>query len=191
MQAVKSGQYSLQCFFLLLLMMSPAVGFAGPAFTVESASSKLDGSVYFLNAVFTIELPGYVEKAVEQGFELPLAMEIKVLENRKLWLDKEVVFIRQQYRIRYHLLLDAVSVLDVNAGSKRFYASLGEALEHLSVLINFPLLDNNPLSADKKYKAQLRFGVDSKELPVPLKSSSLWENNWALNSDWYEWVVNP
>ena len=35
-------------------------------------------------------------------------------------------------------------------------------------------------------------GIDSDELPLPLKSSSLWDNDWDLKSDWYEWeVIRP
>ena len=35
-----------------------------------------------------------------------------------------------------------------------------------------------------------RFGIDTEELPLPLKSSSLWDNDWDLTSDWFEWRLN-
>ena len=39
---------------------------------------------------------------------------------------------------------------------------------------------------------RIRFGIDTDELPQPLKASALWDNDWDLQSDWYEWeVVRP
>jgi hypothetical protein len=176
--------------FLVLIFLPSAPAFAQQAFTIETASSQLDDNVYFLNTVFQINLPGYIVKAVDQGFALPLSMEIEVFERSNLWFDSKVVFIRQQYRIQYHSLLDEYSVFDVNAGNRVFVSTLKDSVSKLSVLLNFPVLDNNNLVADEKYRARLRFGIDSNELPLPLKSSSLWKNNWDLVSDWYEWEIN-
>jgi len=43
------------------------------------------------------------------------------------------------------------------------------------------------LTPDRKYYARVRFGIDSDELPLPLQSSLLWDSDWDLQSDWYEW----
>ena len=54
------------------------------------------------------------------------------------------------------------------------------------------MLDIGNLAADQAYYARVRFGIDTDELPLPLKSSSLWDNDWDLQSDWFEWkVVRP
>lgn len=159
------------------------------AFKISSVSTQLEESVYFLNAVIEIELPEYIVSAVDQGFDLPLVMEIQVYRQRNMWFDERVVYIRQQYKLRYHSVLDVVSILDLNAGQRRFYASLDDAIDQLSVFMHFPVLDHNSLLEDKKYNARLRFGIDVNELPLPLKSSSLWENNWELTSEWSSWEV--
>jgi len=160
-------------------------------FVVKSIGTQLHGNVYFLNAVFDIRLPPYMLSAFEQGFDLPLAMEIEVFEHHRFWFDKNIVTIRQQYRIQYHTLLDTVSVLNVNAGSQHDYASLKEALASLTVILDYPLLDKNPLDPEQQYSARLRFGIDEAELPVPLKNSVLWAHNWNLVSDWAEWDITP
>jgi hypothetical protein len=48
-------------------------------------------------------------------------------------------------------------------------------------------IDN--LAPGRDYYARVRYGIDTDELPLPLKSSSLWDNDWDLKSDWYEWDI--
>jgi hypothetical protein len=178
---------------LLLLAMGghPASSGDNAAFTVKSVSTHLSDTVYFLNGVFSISLPGYMVHAVDQGFELPLAMEVEVFERNNFWFDKRVVLIRQQYKIRYHTLLDVFALIDLNAGSRSYFSTLDDVIARLSVLLNYPLLDNNNLNKEAKYRARIRIGIDQAELPIPLKSSSLWENDWELTSDWFEWDITP
>lgn len=179
------------CLMVTVFALRPSYADDSPAFAVASVNSTLNGSVYFINAVLEINLPYYIKSAVDQGFDLPLIMEIEVFRSRGMWFDEKVVYIKQQYLLRYHALLDSVSIFDVNAGNRLYYASLDTAIARLSVLIDYPALDNNSLQAGKFYNARIRFGIDSSELPLPLKSSSLWENNWDLKSDWMEWELNP
>jgi len=61
----------------------------------------------------------------------------------------------------------------------------------VSVLFNYRLLDGQALKPGKRYRLRLRFGIDQAELPIPLKSTSLWQNDWNLSSDWYEWTYQP
>jgi hypothetical protein len=160
-------------------------------FVIESVNTHLKGDVFFLNAVFNIHLPFYITDAIEQGFNLPIVIEIEFYRDKRFWFDEQVVYIKQKYQLNYHPLLDAVSVFDVNSGRRQYYSSLKEAMRHLSVMLNYPVLDKNTLSEDQSYSGRLRIGVDQSELPVPLKSSSLWKNNWDLNSDWLDWTVIP
>ena len=191
MSLTQKLSYPSFCIFLGLFLIQPAVADKVPAFQVESANSRLNDSVYFLNSVFKIQLPDYILSAVDQGFELPLALEIEAYERKRLWFDDRVVYIKQQYIVRYRSLLDAYTLFDVNAGQRMYFTSMNQVNERLSVLLNFPMLDNNNLDRDIPYRARLRFGIDTSELPTPLKSSSFWKNNWDIKSDWYDWDVNP
>lgn len=187
---VKNNQVKLFFYLgLVLIALRPVTVYAQNEFVIKSVNTQLDDSVYFLNAVFDIDLPPYIIEAFDQGFYLPLAMEVEVFKKRGFWLDKSIVTIRQQYRIQYHAMLDSVSLYNINAGSRLHFSSLDDSLNYLSVLINYPLLDNNSLNENRSYHARLHFGIDRLELPIPLKSSSLWKKNWSIVSDWYEWDV--
>ena len=175
--------------FLVLLLMRPSYALAEKEFVIKSASTQLNESVHFLNAVFEINLPEYISLAFDQGFDLPIALQIEVFRQRSFWLDEEVVTIKQKYRLQYHSMLDSISLLNVNAGSQLHFSSLEEALMHLTVLLNFPLLDNNALKDNEYYNARMNIGIDNAELPIPLKSSSLWKNDWSIVSEWYEWEI--
>lgn len=179
------------CVLLALALWLPASASNRTVFEVKSAQTQLIDSVYFLNADFEINLPPHIIGAFEQGFDLPLAMEVEVFQHNKYWLDKEIVMIKQNYQIQYHTLLDTVSVLNLNAGSRHYYSNLKEALAALSVLVGFPMLDKHSLTAGKNYSARVRIGIDEAELPVPLKTSGLWDDRWNLVSDWMEWRLNP
>ena len=171
------------------LMLLQPVKAADEVFSVQSVTTRLQERVYFLNAVFVLELPGYISSAVDKGFELPLVMEIEVYRRNPFWLDKQVVYIKQQYRINYHSLLDTVSILNVNSGLKQLYPDMSSALDSLSVLLDYPMLDTDNLERDKNYRARMRLGIDQEELPLPLKSSSLWQNDWTAASEWFDWEV--
>ena len=174
----------------MLLLVCPSFAHADNEFVIKSASTRLNGSVYFLDAEFEINLPDYIASAFEKGFDLPLAIEIVVAEHRGYWFNEVAVTIRQQYLLQYHAIIDSVTLINVNAGNRKHFLSLKEALEYLTKLQNYPLLDNNSLKQDEQYQATITFGIDLVELPIPLKSSSWWENNWDLVSEPVEWSIS-
>jgi hypothetical protein len=175
----------------LMLIVQPCsvAAQAGDPFIVKTANMHLKGDVFFLNAVFDIHLPFYITSAIEQGFNLPLVIEIEFYRHKSFWFNEQIVYIKQQYQLNYHPLLDAASVFDVNSGRRQYFSSIDEAVEQLAVILDFPVLDKNNLTEHEPDMARLRIGVDQSALPVPLKSSSLWKNNWALSSEWYEWEI--
>lgn len=183
--------FQVCCLLIVAAGLRPLWAQSERAFVVESVNAQLSEAVYFLNVVIAIHLPEHIERAVEQGFDLPLVMEIEVYRQKTMWFDKKIVLIKQQYRVSYHSLLDEYSILDVNLGARTYFTSLNKAMEQLSVLMDYPALDKNTLASGKVYSVRLRFGLDDAELPLPLKSSSLWREEWDIKSDWFDWELNP
>ncbi len=177
---------------LLLLSLAPALATAAPAFEVRQASLQRQPDGYKLNALIDIRLPNYIREAFEQGFDLPLILEVEVYRKRGWWLwDKRVFRLGQRYRLRDRSFYDNVRLLDLKTGEPRYFDNLDDALSSLSVVFNYPLLPPSGLESGHSYRLRLRFGIDQDELPIPLKSSSLWKNDWSLASDWYEWEYQP
>lgn len=97
---------------------------------------------------------------------------------------------RAQFTLGINLLrLDSCAVLDVNSSERHTIEIRKAAVQFIEVVYNYRMLDINNLAADKDYYVRLRFGIYTDELPLSLKSGSLWDNDRNLQSDWYEWEV--
>ena len=191
MMAARPGRrFSKQLALLLLVLASGA----SPAqdvepFVVERAEFNLDQSLMLLDLVVDSEIPDYISIALDQGFSVPLMFEVEILANKNYWFDDPVVSLKQQYRLHYQPMLDSYVVFDVNNSERRYFDSRQAAVRFIEVVYNYPMLNIKNLAPGRDYYARVRFGIDSDELPLPLKSSSLWDNDWDLTSDWYEWDV--
>ncbi len=191
MMTVRSGRFrrAVMAALLLLLAVTPSRAADGDPFVVRSAKFNLDESLMMLDLVIDSDIPNYISIAIEQGFSVPIMFEVEIRAHKRFWIDDRVVSLKQQYLLHHQPMLDSYVVFDVNSSERRYFDDRDTALRFIEVVYNYPLLDINNLAHDREYYARVRFGIDSDELPLPLKSSSLWDNDWDLKSDWYEWEV--
>lgn len=173
----------------ILLSMPLSAAEDDVAFRVKNADFSLQESLLELNSEIEIELPGYISIAIEKGFAVPLMFQVEILSPVKYWWDDKIVTLKQQYQLHFLPMLSSYVIFDLNAGQRYYFDSLSEAVNYLQVVYNYPMLDINNISDGRDFYARIRFGIDSDELPVPLKSSSLWDNDWSLRSDWYAWDI--
>jgi len=173
---------------LLLLCVSLAAQ-DREAFVVRHAAFNLTQSLLRLDLVVDSRIPKYILQAIDQGFAVPMMFEVEILSPRAYWFDTRIVSLKQQYLLQYQPMLDTFVVVDVNNSERAYFGDRDTAVEFIEVVYNYPMLDINNLSPDRNYYARVRYGIDSDELPLPLKSSSLWNNDWDLKSDWFEWEV--
>ena len=174
---------------LLLFAMSASRADDGDPFVVRSAEFTLDQSLMLLDLAIDSNIPDYISIAIEQGFSVPIMFEVEIRGHKRYWFDDRVVSLKQQYLLHHQPMLDSYVVFDVNNSERRYFDDRHEALRFIEVVYSYPLLNINNLAHDRDFYARVRFGIDTDELPLPLKSSSLWDNDWDLKSDWYEWEV--
>ena len=172
-----------------LMITLPASAGEHPEFSVKEAGFTLDDTMLMLASEVEIELPNYINIAINQGFAVPMMFEVQILALRNYWFDQKIVTLKQQYQLHYLPMLRSYVVFDLNTGQRRYYDSLPEAVQDLEVVYNYPMMDVNNLEYNRIFYARMRYGIDIDELPLPLKSSSLWDNDWDLQSDWYEWDI--
>lgn len=173
----------------LLLLCTASAADDGDAFVVRHADFTLDKTLLRLDLVVDSQIPEYILQAIDQGFAVPMMFEVEIRSPKAYWFDPRIVSLKQQYLLQYQPMLDSFVVLDVNTSERNYFDNRDAAVRFIEVVYNYPLLDIDNLAPGKDYYARVRFGIDSDELPLPLKSSSLWDNNWDLKSDWYEWDV--
>ncbi len=180
---------ALAALILAPLPGAPAMAQERDPFVIERAEFTLDENLLRLDLVVESELPGYITIAIDQGFAVPMMFEVEIRAVKHYWFDDKVVSLKQQYLLHHQPMLDSFVVFDINNSERHYFDSRKAAVHFTEVVYNYPMLDFDNLAPDRNYYARVRFGIDTDELPLPLKSSSLWDNDWDLTSGWYEWEV--
>ncbi|MFT5657945.1 MAG: hypothetical protein ACI9KN_001224 [Gammaproteobacteria bacterium] len=178
-------------FLLGLLITASSQADERPAFRVITAEFTLQNTLLLLDSTIEINLPDYINKAIDQGFAVPFMFEVEILAYSKYWLDKKLLSLKQQYQLHYLPMLDSYAMVDINSGQRLYFNSRQEAVQHLKMVYFYPMFDINNINQAGRVYARMRSGIDIDELPLPLKSSSLWNNDWDLRSDWFEWKIDP
>lgn len=174
---------------LLLLAGWSAVAVADDVFEVVDAEFVDIDSTLSLNMRIDSNIPEYITIAMDQGFAVPFLFEVEIRERNPWWFDDKVVSLKQQYLLHYLPILENYIVIDRNLSQRTYFRSRDTAMYSVSRVVNYPLLSVDNLQRDADLYARARFGIDVDELPLPLKSSSLWDNDWNIKSDWFEWSL--
>lgn len=180
----------VQAILLGLLISAASMAQDEPAFNIKTASFTMQDSLLLLDSTIEIELPKYINKAIDQGFAVPLMFEVEVLKYSKYWLDEKLLSLKQQYQLHYLPMLSSYAIFDVNANQRLYFNSRQEAVKYLKVIYAYPMFDITNINQSGRVYVRMRAGIDVDELPLPLKSSSLWDNDWGLQSDWFEWKID-
>ncbi len=182
---------NLQVILFGFLISAGSIAQGESSFNVKSASFTMQDGLLLLNSTIEIELPQYINKAIDQGFAVPLMFEVEVLEYSPYWFDKKLLSLKQQYQLHFLPMLSSYAIFDVNANERLYFNSRQQALRHLKVVYAYPMFDISNINQSGLAYVRIRSGIDVDELPLPLKSSSLWDNDWELESDWFEWDIAP
>jgi hypothetical protein len=172
-----------------LLISAASIAQAETAFNIKNASLTIEDSLLVLDSTIEIELPKYINTAIDQGFAVPLMFEVEVLKYSRYWLDEKLVSLKQQYQLHYLPMLSSYAIYDVNANQRLYFNSRDGAVQYLKVIYAYPMFDIANINQSGRVYLRLRAGIDVDELPLPLKSSSLWNNDWGLQSDWFEFNI--
>lgn len=183
------GRHALAILFGLLIS-TVSMAQSMPAFNIKSASFTMQETLLLLDSTIEIELPKYINKAIDQGFAVPLMFEVEVLKYSKYWLDEKLLSLKQQYQLHYLPMLSSYAIFDVNANQRLYFNNRQEAVRYLKVIYAYPMFDITNINQSGRVYVRMRVGIDVDELPLPLKSSSLWNNDWGLQSDWFEWKID-
>jgi len=158
---------------------------------VRSAAIETAQGVLLLNAEFDIVLPDGARRAIRDGVELTLDIDLRLYRERSFWLDDSVASLAQRYEVSFHALTERYIVRNLNSDAQSTYATLDEALDQLRSIHSLPVLDRSLLDPDERYEARLRAIIDVHTLPGSLRVVLFWTDDWEQHSDWYEWPLKP
>jgi len=161
------------------------------AFTIRSVETSLMDKVYTLSAQVEYNFSEPTIEALENGVPLIVLIDIEVELERKWWFNKEIAELQQGYLLLYHALTEKYIVNNLNSGAQENYDSLRNAVLALSKIEALPILDANLVDADTRYLVRLHTYLDLESLPAPMRPVAYISSQWRLESDWYEWPLQP
>jgi hypothetical protein len=172
--------------FLLGLMLLFAAGMSRAAdIVVEEAWLAPEENGYSLSADFRLKLNRRLEEAVNKGLVLYFAADFELTRSRWYWFDEKVAQHSRVFQLSYHALTRQYR-LSSGALHQAFF-SLEDAVQVLSRLRHWRVLEKDEVSADVDYVASTRLRFDPSQMAKPFQINALSNRDWSLSSDWLAW----
>ena len=170
--------------------MLPFSGYTGQfAAEVKRAEITLQGDIYVLSADIVYRLSDKAKEALQSGVPLFWDIQVRLLQHRDVLWNKMLVDTAIRYRIQYHALLNMYRVRNEVDGEVYNFSTLPAALDLMSTISDFPLIEETELASENQYLGALRVSFDREALPLPLRPTAYIDPQWYLSSDWTLWPL--
>ena len=170
--------------------MLPFSGYTGQfAAEVKRAEITLQGDIYVLSADIVYRLSDKAKEALQSGVPLFWDIQVRLLQHRDVLWNKTLVDTAIRYRIQYHALLNMYRVRNEVDGEVYNFSTLPAALDLMSTISDFPLIEKTELAPENQYLGALRVSFDREALPLPLRPVAYIDPQWYLSSDWTLWPL--
>ncbi|MEO8444676.1 MAG: DUF4390 domain-containing protein, partial [Gammaproteobacteria bacterium] len=93
----------------------------------------------------------------------------------------------QDFELSWQPLSRGYLVRNKNSGAQRAHTTLFAALNDLGRITRLPLIDAALIDVNEDYEVSLRAALDQQQLPGPLRMLAFWDDDFALESEWYRW----
>jgi hypothetical protein len=158
---------------------------------IHDARTLLAEGVYRVGARIDFRLNETLQAALQNGVPLVLELRIEVIHEREwLWAER-VAHLRQRFGLEYHALTELYLVHNFSTGVQYSFRELEEALEYIGNVYDLPLIDANLLRPQENYQVRMRADLDIESLPTPVRLWAYLGSDWSLQSDWYQWPLQP
>ena len=158
-------------------------------FEVRSASTRQIGGVHTLDARLQLVLSSEALTALSSGVPLTIELQLELLRVRRFGWDASEAELAVRYELEYRPLSQRYIVRTRNSGDQDSFATLYSALNSLGRVQGLPVIDDALLDADKPYRIRLRAMLNTQQYPAPLRLLFFWRDEWQLQSEWFEWLL--
>jgi Domain of unknown function (DUF4390) len=175
----------------LLLLLIPVAGYpnSDTGVRIINAETALLGDDYVLTANIDYQLSEKAIEALNNGVSLFWTYQFKVEEQRDYLWNNALVEKNFRYRIQYHALLKMYRVINESNGAVDNFSTLQAALDLLSTLRDYRLIEKPNISDKESYVAGMKITFERDALPLPLRPIAYTNPQWYLSSDWYLWPL--
>ena len=158
-------------------------------FEVRSASSRLVGGVHTLDARLQLVLSSEALNALSSGVPLTIELQLEVIRVRRFVWDDVAAQLSIRYELEYRPLSQRYIIRNLNSGDQDSFATLYSALNNLGRVQGLPVIDDALLEAGWPYRIRLRALLQTQQYPAPLRLLFFWRDEWQLQSEWFEWLL--
>lgn len=170
----------------LLLLLAAAPAQAEEIEVREVALRRVDEGLS-LDVDFGFELTPRLADIVANGVPLYFSVEFELTRRRWYWFDDTVASQRLSLRLSYHALSRQYRL---STGLlQQSFPTLEEALNVLSRVRNWVVVDRTVRLSDADYEAAVRMRLDTALLPKPFQLSALTGRDLHLESPWKRFIV--
>ena len=194
--AIKSARLAaLYAGFVVLagLIMQPGLAQDGLEragyFEVRSASTRQVGGVHTLDARLQLVLSSEALEALSSGVPLTIELQLEVIRMRRFVWDDAEAELALRYELEYRPLSQRYIVRNLNSGYQDSFATLYSALNNLGRVQGLPVIDDALLEYGKDYRIRLRAMLNTQQYSAPLRLLLFWRDEWQLQSEWFEWLL--
>jgi len=122
------------------------------------------------------------------GVTLYFVGEFLLTRSRWYWLDEKIFQGEQTVKLSYNVLTRQYRL---SRGTLfQNFASFEDALNILARQSS-ATIPAELMQEDSNYIVAARLRLDIAHLPLPLQVNALTGKDWALDSNWYRWMVRP
>lgn len=158
-------------------------------FEVRSADTRIVDGVHILDARLQLVLSSEALRALSSGVPLTIELQLEVIRVRRFYIDDAEAELAVRYELEYRPLSQRYIVRNLNSGDQDSFATLYSALNNLGRVQDLPVIDDALLEPGKRYRLRLRALLNTQQYPAPLRLLFFWRDQWQLESDWFEWML--
>ena len=159
-------------------------------FEVRSAATRIVDGVHTLDARLQLVLSSEALDALSSGVPLTIELQLQLIRQRGLWFDDSTAQLAVRYELQYSALSQRYIVRNLNSGDQESFATLYSALNNLGRVQRLPVIDDALLDTDERYRIRLRALLNTRQYSAPLRFLFFWRDEWQLESEWFEWLLD-
>ena len=159
-------------------------------FEVRSASTRMVDGVHTLDARLQLVLSSEALEALSSGVPLTIELQMVLVRHRRVIWDDVSAELAVRFELEYRPLSQRYIVRNLNSGNQDSFATLYSALNNLGRIQGLPVIDDALLEPDGKYRLRVRALLNTQQYPAPLRFLFFWRDEWQLESEWVQWVLD-
>jgi hypothetical protein len=167
---------------LQILLLLAAVHVHAQVIDIKQFAIASTEEGYTVDADFEFGLTPRLEEALRNGVPLYFAVEFELIRPRWYWFDEAAVNTRIDVRLSYNSLLRQYRLS--TGPLQRNFSSYEDAMNVLSRVRSWLVIERDKLPPDTRYQAGLRMRLDTTQLPRPFQLSAITDRELNLSSAW-------